>query len=189
MTEPLSGSPQCWRVWPWRGGTAALTALLRRRHKVAVGISWASCRHPSRGLREQQKRPGRASSWMPDASTAAHELGHNPNLRHAPFRYAQYVDPSFPYPDGSTGARGCDFRGGGRLAGPECRDLMSYCEPEWISDDTFTNALRFRLFDEHTHADTWALGRFYVFRACFPGKRTAWKSGRDADRSLIVNGH
>ena len=25
---------------------------------------------------------------------------------------------------------------------------MSYCEPEWISDDTFTNALRFRLFDE-----------------------------------------
>ena len=93
-------------------------------------------------------RPGRASFSIPLASTMAHELGHNLSLRHAPCGDPANPDLSFPYPDGSTGAWGYDFRGGGRLLRPEYRDLMSYCEPEWVSDYHFTNALRFRLFDE-----------------------------------------
>ena len=93
-------------------------------------------------------RPGRESFTIPNASTMAHELGHNLSLRHAPCGDPLNVDLSFPYPDGSTGVWGYDFRNGGRLVRPEYKDLMSYCEPEWVSDYHFTNALRFRLFDE-----------------------------------------
>ena len=36
----------------------------------------------------------------------------------------------------------------GRLVRPSTPDLMSYCGPRWVSDYSFTNALRYRLFDE-----------------------------------------
>ena len=91
---------------------------------------------------------GRANFSEPNASVIAHELGHNLNLRHAPCGNALQRDLSFPYTDGSIGAWGYDFRDGGRLVRPEYRDLMSYCEPEWVSDYHFTNALRFRFHDE-----------------------------------------
>ena len=92
---------------------------------------------------------GRVSYSAPSAMTMAHELGHNLNLSHAPCGGAGWPDPAFPYPDGSIGAWGYDFRHGGALVSPRRPDLMSYCGPsEWISDYHFTNALRFRLFDE-----------------------------------------
>ena len=92
---------------------------------------------------------GRASFSIPSADVIAHELGHNLSLFHAPCGATFFLDPSFPYPDGSPGAWGYDFRDGGRLVRPQqYYDLMSYCSPEWISDYHFTNALRFRLFDE-----------------------------------------
>ena len=93
--------------------------------------------------------PGRASFSNPFGFTIAHELGHNMSLAHAPCGGTGGPDPSFPYPDGSTGAWGYDFRDGGSLVDPRTgRDLMSYCRPFWISDYSFTNALRHRLFDE-----------------------------------------
>ena len=91
---------------------------------------------------------GRAAFAEPSASVIAHELGHNLSLRHAPCGNPAQRDLSFPHPDGSIGTWGYDFRDGGRLVRPEYRDLMSYCEPEWVSSYHFTNALRFRLFDE-----------------------------------------
>ena len=93
-------------------------------------------------------RPGRESFSEPYASTMAHELGHNLSLQHAPCGNPAQRDLSFPYPDGSTGAWGYDFRDGGGLVHPSTPDLMSYCRPRRISDYHFTNALRFRLFDE-----------------------------------------
>ena len=80
--------------------------------------------------------------------TIAHELGHNFSLLHAPCRATPGPDPLFPHANGSIGAWGYDFRGGGRLVHPFSRDLMAYCAPTWISDYHFTNALRFRLSDE-----------------------------------------
>ena len=93
-------------------------------------------------------RPGRVSFSEPYASTMAHELGHNLSLQHAPCGNPAQRDLSFPYPDGSTGAWGYDFRDGGGLVHPSTPDLMSYCRPRRISDYHFTNALHFRLFDE-----------------------------------------
>ena len=89
---------------------------------------------------------GRSSFAEPYPFTVAHELGHNLNLRHAPCS-APGTDPSYPYADGSTGTWGYDFRDG-RLVSPQSWDLMSYCGPNWISDYHFTNALRYRLFNE-----------------------------------------
>ena len=87
----------------------------------------------------------RVSFSIPNATTIAHELGHNLSLYHAPCGGAGDPDPSYPQTDGSIGAWGYDFREGGQLVRPARPDLMTYCGPYWISDYHFTNALRYRL--------------------------------------------
>ena len=81
-----------------------------------------------------------------DLDIFAHELGHNMGLRHAPCGGANAPDPNFPYADGSIGAFGYETRDGvRRIVSPkEYRDLMTYCEPSWISDYHFMKALAFR---------------------------------------------
>ncbi|MCZ0933808.1 MAG: M66 family metalloprotease [Gemmatimonadetes bacterium] len=96
--------------------------------------------------------PGRAGFSIPRSGTIAHELGHNLGLRHAPCGGAGDPDPSFPHPDGSTGAWGYDFARG-ELVRPTTPDLMSYCgPPDGISDYHFANALRYRLFEARAAA-------------------------------------
>ena len=112
------------------GGTGHYKGMMSRPVAGASGVA---------------QRPGRVSFSVPESPILAHELGHNLNLRHAPCGGAGGPDPSFPYRDGSIGVWGYDFRDGGSLVQPPRPDLMSYCEPEWISDYHFTNALRFRL--------------------------------------------
>ena len=84
----------------------------------------------------------------------AHELGHTMSLLHTPCGGANNQDLSYPYSNGSIGVWGYDFRGRGSMVAPHNRDLMSYCGTGvwWISDYHFTNALRYRLFDEGTPA-------------------------------------
>ena len=77
----------------------------------------------------------------------AHELGHCMFLRHPPGCDASWLDYSYPHQRASIGAWGYDFNGG-RLVHPRTGDLMSYCGYGWISDYHFSNALRYRLFDE-----------------------------------------
>ena len=116
------------------GGTGYYMGLMPRPVTGAAGVAFIATR---------------VSFSIPFATTIAHELGHNMSLYHAPCGGAGGPDPSYPYPDGSTGAWGYDFRDGGRLVHPGTgRDLMSYCSPRWISDYSFANALRYRLFDE-----------------------------------------
>ena len=112
------------------GGTGHYKGMMSRPVTGASGVA---------------QRPGRVSFSAPESYILAHELGHNLNLLHAPCGGAGGPDPSYPYRDGSIGAWGYDFRDGGSLVEPSRPDLMSYCEPEWISDYHFTNALRFRL--------------------------------------------
>ena len=73
----------------------------------------------------------------------AHELGHNLNLTHAPGCGAFTADPYFPTEDGSIGAWGYDFVNE-TLVNPGTSDLMTYCEPKWISDYSFARALAYR---------------------------------------------
>ena len=87
---------------------------------------------------------GRSSVAIPRGPTMAHELGHNLFLRHAPCGSAD-PDPAYPYPDGSIGAWGYDFGDGGSLIPPSTPDVMSYCSPGWISDYSFSKALRYRV--------------------------------------------
>ena len=80
----------------------------------------------------------------PFASVAAHELGHNMSLLHAPCGNPQQVDGRYPYRDGSIGAWGYDA-GSGNLVPPGHSDLMAYCSPFWIGGYHFSRALRYRL--------------------------------------------
>ncbi len=91
--------------------------------------------------------PGWASFGHPDLSTMEVEFGFNMSLQSAPCGDPENPDPTFPYRDGSIGAWGYDTRDGGGLMSPSTPDLMSGCEPGWISDYHFTNALRYRLSD------------------------------------------
>ena len=115
---------------------------------------------PVTGAGGVANRPGRASFSQPYPDIIAHELGHNFNLLHAPCGRPASVEPRFPYPDGSIGAWGFDFREGGRLMPPSTPDLMSYCgPPDGISDYHFTKALEYRLMDEGGAAATPATTR------------------------------
>ena len=82
---------------------------------------------------------------IPDATTIAHELGHNLSLYHAPCGGAGAPDPSYPRTDGSIGAWDTTSVRAANWCGRPDPDLMTYCGPYWISDYHFTNALRYRL--------------------------------------------
>ena len=110
-----------------------------------MGIS-----EPVTGASGVAKVGGRSSFSIPFDEFIGHELGHNMSLHHAPCGVAG--EPSFPYLDGSIGSWGYDFRDGGSLVSPDTPDVMSYCGARWVSDYSFTNALRYRLFDENPPA-------------------------------------
>jgi hypothetical protein len=75
---------------------------------------------------------GDDSAW-----TLVHELGHEAGRMHAPCS-AGNTDPNFPYADGSIGVWGLDDRSGAYLSPSENADFMSYCNPNWTSDYTYS---------------------------------------------------
>ena len=95
------------------------------------------------GLQGIAMLPGYVSLSILDENVIAHELGHNLNLFHAPGCGALGTDPDFPTVDGTIGAWGYDFLSGS-LVNPETSDLMTYCRPQWISEFSFSRALRHR---------------------------------------------
>ena len=96
---------------------------------------------------------GWTSTSSANSETIAHELGHNMSLKHAPCGFPRYIDVAYPYQDGIIGAWGYDFSFE-RLIDPMYADLMTYCNPDWISDYHFDKALRFRLADENASEAT-----------------------------------
>lgn len=66
------------------------------------------------------------------ANTFAHEIGHTLGRDHAPCNAEG--DLFYPYPNAIIGSWGYDKLGGVLKAPDEFSDLMSYCEPNWVSD-------------------------------------------------------
>jgi len=77
------------------------------------------------------------------AEVMAHELGHNFGRLHAPCGGPSQVDGAYPYSGANIGVFGYDIYSGQAKA-PVLRDLMSYCDPPWISDYTYKAILNFR---------------------------------------------
>jgi peptidase M66-like protein len=73
----------------------------------------------------------------------AHELGHNFGRLHAPCGNPAGVDGAFPYQAAQISMFGYDIFSG-QLKSSTLRDLMSYCDPPWISDYTYNGILNFR---------------------------------------------
>ncbi|MBT8395509.1 MAG: hypothetical protein HKO65_14200 [Gemmatimonadetes bacterium] len=88
-----------------------------------------------------------AIGWdhLPSGSgVAAHEWGHNWDLRHSPGCGAGSPDPLYPYADGKIGVWGLDVITEA-LKSPDTRyDFMTYCNPDWISDYTYEKILEYR---------------------------------------------
>lgn len=78
-----------------------------------------------------------AVAWdkLPSApEVITHELGHNFGRNHAPCGGPGGVDVQYPYANAAIGVWGMDL-GPMQLRGPLAYvDVMSYCNPDWISD-------------------------------------------------------
>ena len=89
--------------------------------------------------------PGWVSAGIANPATLAHEVGHNLSLRHAPCGNPGGVDPAFPYPDGSIGVWGYDFRNGSVVPPDRGQDIMTYCRSwPWLSDYYFEKVIDHR---------------------------------------------
>lgn len=68
----------------------------------------------------------------------AHEVGHGHDRGHAPCGGAGNTDEDYPYPQGGIGVRGWDVISGEHIDVSAAADVMGYCQPEWVSDYTYT---------------------------------------------------
>ena len=78
--------------------------------------------------------------------TFTHEVGHNMNLRHAlcGSPTPSGPDPNFPHEAGSIGVWGYDVHRTRLVSPMQYKDIMGYCDPDWISDYQFKKALAHR---------------------------------------------
>lgn len=67
--------------------------------------------------------------------TLVHELGHNFGRQHAPCGTSG--DPNYPYANARLGTWGYDLQSKNLVAPTANYDLMSYCNPSWVSDYTY----------------------------------------------------
>ncbi|MBI4544536.1 MAG: Ig-like domain-containing protein [Gemmatimonadetes bacterium] len=77
------------------------------------------------------------------AGVAAHEWGHNFNRGHAPCGDPSTVDSLYPYAAARIGIFGVDVATT-TLKPDTMKDVMSYCDPQWISDYTYRGVLDYR---------------------------------------------
>jgi hypothetical protein len=109
-----------------------------------------------------------------DADVVAHEVGHTLSLPHAPCGGPAFPDPEYPYANGVVGQWGYD-READELQDPALRyDLMTYCDPVWISDYNYEKVIAYR--------DTSA------YAAGSVGDDPRTPASADGERVLLVRG-
>ncbi len=76
------------------------------------------------------------------ASTLLQELAHAMGRGHAPCGPVDAPDKRFPYSDGGIGVWGWDIEAKTLVKPSDYSDIMSYCQPTWISDYTFNGLFK-----------------------------------------------
>jgi len=123
--------------------------------------------------------------------TFAHELGHNHGRDHAPCVWQggtiEGVDPDYPYQGALLGVWGYDPRSRTTIDPTSMTDLMSYCDPSWISDYNY-DAIAERIAAVNgtkIYVNPNARGRFRVLLA--DAQRLRW--GAALHREVAPSGH
>jgi hypothetical protein len=91
--------------------------------------------------------PGRAAigwDYLPSGDgVAAHEWGHNFSRQHAPCGGPAGPDPSYPYANAAIGMYGWNS-GNNTIVSNTTADVMSYCNPTWVSDYNWKGVMTYR---------------------------------------------
>ena len=83
------------------------------------------------------------TNWR--SKTVAHEWGHNFGRLHANCGNPANPDPNYPYTTALVGVYGFDTQSQTLKSPSSTYDLMSYCDPAWISDYTYRAILTYRV--------------------------------------------
>ena len=127
----------------WSEWLNDMVSLMEREGRR--GYYYGASSQPTGGLLGVAYLAVAASVGVNWPSTHTHEVGHSMNLPHAPCGGPFGVDPNFPYPGAGIGVWGYDFFQSQLKAPSDFVDVMSYCDPVWISDYFFKRAITHRL--------------------------------------------
>jgi hypothetical protein len=123
-------------------GLLAPTETLREycRRGCTAGVGYVG------DLRQAATRVAMGLAFADETSggVMAHEVGHNHGRGHAPCAPGNQisgVDRSYPYTGAITDVWGYDSRKQTFFDPMSTKDIMSYCEPKWISDYTYAGLI------------------------------------------------